>query len=67
VGNCDVNVTNPPKDFDGTVLAQKSTFWHCQDEREEGITCDNVFRLLIIGEVQLAASPKLKTYGGEKR
>lgn len=62
-GNCDV-CENPPKDFDGTLLAQKALSGIARMQEKEGITMlINVLRGSNNAEVQAAGYFQLKTYG----
>lgn len=62
-GNCDV-CDNPPKDFDGTVLAQKALSGIARMKETEGITMlINVLRGSNNAEVHEAGYSQLKTYG----
>ena len=62
-GNCDV-CENPPKDFDGTVLAQKALSGIARMKEKEGITMlINVLRGSNNAEVHAAGYYQLKTYG----
>jgi ATP-dependent DNA helicase RecQ len=62
-GNCDV-CDNPPKDFDGTVLAQKALSGIARMKEKEGITMlINVLRGSNNAEVHAGGYSQLKTYG----
>jgi ATP-dependent DNA helicase RecQ len=62
-GNCDV-CDNPPKDFDGTLLAQKALSGIARMKEKEGITMlINVLRGSNNAEVIAGGYFKLKTYG----
>ncbi len=62
-GNCDV-CDNPPKDFDGTLLAQKALSGIVRMKEKEGITMlINVLRGSNNAEVNAAGYFQLKTYG----
>lgn len=62
-GNCDV-CRNPPKDFDGTLLAQKALSGIARMKEKEGITMlINVLRGSNNAEVHAAGYFRLKTYG----
>jgi ATP-dependent DNA helicase RecQ len=62
-GNCDV-CDNPPKDFDGTLLAQKALSGIARMREKEGITMlINVLRGSNNAEVHAAGYFQLKTYG----
>jgi ATP-dependent DNA helicase RecQ len=62
-GNCDV-CDNPPKDFDGTLLAQKALSGIARMKEKEGITMlINVLRGSNNAEVIAGGYLKLKTYG----
>ncbi|MFT6948324.1 MAG: ATP-dependent DNA helicase RecQ [Vicingaceae bacterium] len=62
-GNCDV-CDNPPKDFDGTLLAQKALSGIVRMREKEGITMlINVLRGSNNAEVHAAGYFQLKTYG----
>jgi len=62
-GNCDV-CDNPPKDFDGTLLAQKALSGIARMKEKEGITMlINVLRGSNNAEVHAAGYFQLKTYG----
>jgi ATP-dependent DNA helicase RecQ len=62
-GNCDV-CDNPPKDFDGTVLAQKALSGIARMKEKEGITMlINVLRGSNNAEVLAGGYSQLKTYG----
>ena len=62
-GNCDV-CDNPPKDFDGTLLAQKALSGIVRMKEKEGITMlINVLRGSNNAEVNTAGYFQLKTYG----
>ncbi len=62
-GNCDV-CDNPPKHFDGTVLAQKALSGIARMKESEGITMlINVLRGSNNSEVHEAGYSQLKTYG----
>jgi ATP-dependent DNA helicase RecQ len=62
-GNCDV-CNNPPKDFDGTLLAQKALSGIARMKEKEGITMlINVLRGSNNAEVNTAGYDRLKTYG----
>jgi ATP-dependent DNA helicase RecQ len=62
-GNCDV-CENPPKDFDGTIIAQKALSGIARMEEKEGITMlINVLRGSNNAEVHESGYMKLKTYG----
>ena len=62
-GNCDV-CENPPKDFDGTILAQKSLSGIARMGEKEGITIlINVLRGSNNAEVHEKKYFQLKTYG----
>jgi len=62
-GNCDV-CDNPPKDFDGTLLAQKALSGIARMKEKEGITMlINVLRGSNNAEVNAAGYFQLKTYG----
>ena len=62
-GNCDV-CDNPPKDFDGTLLAQKALSGIARMKEKEGITMlINVLRGSNNAEVNTAGYSQLKTYG----
>jgi ATP-dependent DNA helicase RecQ len=62
-GNCDV-CENPPKDFDGTLLAQKALSGIARMREKEGITMlINVLRGSNNAEVHAAGYFQLKTYG----
>ncbi len=62
-GNCDV-CENPPKDFDGTILAQKALSGIARMQEKEGITLlINVLRGSNNAEVHSSGYFNLKTYG----
>ena len=62
-GNCDV-CDNPPKHFDGTLLAQKALSGIVRMKEREGITMlINVLRGSNNAEVNTAGYYQLKTYG----
>ncbi len=62
-GNCDV-CHNPPKDFDGTLLAQKALSGIARMKEKEGISMlINVLRGSNNAEVLAAGYSQLKTYG----
>jgi ATP-dependent DNA helicase RecQ len=62
-GNCDV-CDNPPKDFDGTLLAQKALSGIARMKEKEGITMlINVLRGSNNAEVLAGGYSQLKTYG----
>ena len=62
-GNCDV-CDNPPKDFDGTLLAQKALSGIARMKEKEGITMlINVLRGSNNAEVHAGGYFQLKTYG----
>lgn len=62
-GNCDV-CHNPPKDFDGTLLAQKALSGIARMNEKEGITMlINVLRGSNNAEVHAGGYFQLKTYG----
>ena len=62
-GNCDV-CDNPPKDFDGTLLAQKALSGIARMKEKEGITMlINVLRGSNNAEVYAGGYFQLKTYG----
>lgn len=62
-GNCDV-CENPPKDFDGTILAQKALSGIARMGEKEGITIlINVLRGSNNAEVHEKNFAQLKTYG----
>jgi ATP-dependent DNA helicase RecQ len=62
-GNCDV-CDNPPKNFDGTLLAQKALSGIVRMKEKEGITMlINVLRGSNNAEVNAAGYFQLKTYG----
>ena len=62
-GNCDV-CDNPPKHFDGTLLAQKALSGIARMREKEGITMlINVLRGSNNAEVHAAGYFQLKTYG----
>jgi ATP-dependent DNA helicase RecQ len=62
-GNCDV-CNNPPKDFDGTSLAQKALSGIARMREKEGFTMlINVLRGSNNAEVHAAGYFQLKTYG----
>jgi ATP-dependent DNA helicase RecQ len=62
-GNCDV-CDNPPKDFDGTLLAQKALSGIVRMKEKEGITMlINVLRGSNNAEVNAEGYYQLKTYG----
>jgi ATP-dependent DNA helicase RecQ len=62
-GNCDV-CDNPPKDFDGTLLAQKALSGIVRMKEKEGITMlINVLRGSNNAEVNARGYFQLKTYG----
>lgn len=62
-GNCDV-CENPPKDFDGTLLAQKALSGIARMNESEGITMlINVLRGSNNSEVHAEGYYQLKTYG----
>ncbi|REG87085.1 DNA helicase RecQ [Algoriphagus antarcticus] len=62
-GNCDV-CANPPKDFDGTLLAQKALSGIARMKEKEGITMlINVLRGSNNAEVHAGGYSQLKTYG----
>ena len=62
-GNCDV-CENPPKDFDGTLLAQKALSGIVRMNEKEGITMlINVLRGSNNAEVNAKGYFQLKTYG----
>ena len=62
-GNCDV-CDNPPKAFDGTLLAQKALSGIARMKEKEGITMlINVLRGSNNAEVNAAGYSQLKTYG----
>lgn len=62
-GNCDV-CENPPKDFDGTILAQKALSGIARMGESEGITMlINVLRGSNNAEVHEKNYAQLKTYG----
>lgn len=62
-GNCDV-CDNPPKDFDGTLLAQKALSGIARMKEKEGITMlINVLRGSNNAEVNEEGYFRLKTYG----
>lgn len=62
-GNCDV-CDNPPKDFDGTLLAQKALSGIARMKETEGITMlINVLRGSNNSEVHAGGYFQLKTYG----
>ncbi len=62
-GNCDV-CDNPPKDFDGTILAQKALSGIARMQEKEGITMlINVLRGSNNAEIHEAGYTQLKTYG----
>ncbi|WP_225586865.1 DNA helicase RecQ [Algoriphagus sp. Y33] len=62
-GNCDV-CDNPPKDFDGTVLAQKALSGIARMKEKEGITMlINVLRGSNNAEVHAGGYSQIKTYG----
>jgi len=62
-GNCDV-CDSPPKDFDGTLLAQKALSGIARMKEKEGITMlINVLRGSNNAEVNTAGYDRLKTYG----
>ncbi len=62
-GNCDV-CDNPPKDFDGTVIAQKALSGIARMGEKEGITMlINVLRGSNNAEVHAGNYFQLKTYG----
>lgn len=62
-GNCDV-CDNPPKDFNGTLLAQKALSGIARMKEKEGITMlINVLRGSNNAEVNAAGYFQLKTYG----
>jgi ATP-dependent DNA helicase RecQ len=62
-GNCDV-CDNPPKDFDGTVLAQKALSGIARMKEKEGITMlINVLRGSNNAEVLAGGYSQLKTHG----
>jgi ATP-dependent DNA helicase RecQ len=62
-GNCDV-CNNPPKDFDGTLLAQKALSGIARMKEKEGITMlINVLRGSNNAEVNAGGYFQLKTYG----
>jgi ATP-dependent DNA helicase RecQ len=62
-GNCDV-CDNPPKHFDGTLLAQKALSGIARMKEKEGITMlINVLRGSNNAEVLAAGYSQLKTYG----
>lgn len=62
-GNCDV-CSNPPTEFDGTILAQKALSGIARMGEKEGITMlINVLRGSNNAEVQAKNYMKLKTYG----
>ncbi|PZX57830.1 DNA helicase RecQ [Algoriphagus chordae] len=62
-GNCDV-CDNPPKDFDGTILAQKALSGIARMQEKEGISMlINVLRGSNNAEVYEAGYTQLKTYG----
>lgn len=61
--NCDV-CANPPKDFDGTILAQKALSGIARMQEKEGITMlINVLRGSNNAEVNAKNFTQLKTYG----
>lgn len=62
-GNCDV-CQNPPKSFDGTILAQKALSGIARMGQKEGITLlINVLRGSNIADVHEKNYSQLKTYG----
>jgi len=62
-GNCDV-CDNPPKNFDGTLLAQKALSGIARMKEKEGITMlINVLRGSNNAEVNASGYFQLKTYG----
>jgi len=62
-GNCDV-CDNPPKDFDGTLLAQKALSGIARMHEKEGITMlINVLRGSNNAELTAEGYSQLKTYG----
>jgi ATP-dependent DNA helicase RecQ len=62
-GNCDV-CDNPPKDFDGTLLAQKALSGIARMQEKEGMTMlINVLRGSNNAEVNIGGYVQLKTYG----
>ncbi|MFT4855945.1 MAG: ATP-dependent DNA helicase RecQ [Algoriphagus sp.] len=62
-GNCDV-CANPPKQFDGTLLAQKALSGIARMKEKEGITMlINVLRGSNNAEVYAGGYSQLKTYG----
>ncbi|WP_339750915.1 DNA helicase RecQ [Algoriphagus aquimarinus] len=65
-GNCDV-CDNPPKDFEGTVLAQKALSGIARMKEKEGIAMlINVLRGSNNAEVHASGYSQLKTYGAGK-